>query len=192
MPTRDEPSRQGDPHDGTSDVPSAPTPSAPEPLDHDPADHDPTGLDLARRLAAGIGGTSSTARRKRPRKQASSTAGDLEPLGAALDDVIRSEGWVKDIAVQAVFGRWPEIVGPEIAQHSHPEKLAGKVLVVRADSTAWATSLRTMAAQLVARLNGELGQGEVEKVRILGPDAPSWQHGRRTVRGGRGPRDTYG
>lgn len=185
MPTSDTPPPEGEGRDATSDGPSAPVP--------DPVDHDPTGLDLARRLATGIGATSSTSRRKRPpRKKTSSTAGDLEPLGAALDDVITSEGWLKDIAVQAVFGRWAEIVGPEVAQHSHPEKLAGKVLVVRADSTAWATSLRTMAAHLVARLNGELGQGEVEKVRILGPDAPSWQHGRRTVRGGRGPRDTYG
>jgi predicted nucleic acid-binding Zn ribbon protein len=187
VPTRDDRPRAGGPDDAPSEESQAPVSPA-----QDPAEHDPTGLELARRLASGIGGTSSTARRKRPRKQSSSTGGDLEPLGAALDDVITSEGWVKDIAVQAVFGRWAAIVGPEIAQHSHPEKLAGKVLIVRADSTAWATSLRTIAAQLVARLNDELGQGEVERVRILGPDAPSWQHGRRTVRGGRGPRDTYG
>lgn len=157
--------------------------------------HDPTGLDLARSLAPSIGGSRPTGRQRRKVKKNSVSAGknaDPEPLSAALDDVIRSEGWEKDIAAQAVFGRWTSIVGAEIAQHSHPENLTHKVLTVRADSTAWATSLRTMASHLVARLNRELGDGEVESVKILGPDAPTWRHGRRTVRGGRGPRDTYG
>ncbi|WP_084634505.1 DUF721 domain-containing protein [Propionicicella superfundia] len=154
--------------------------------------HDPTGLELARRLATGIGGKATSGRRKKAPRAPADTRADPEPLAAALDDVIRTEGWERDIAVQAVFGRWAAIVGPEVAQHSDPERLTGKVLTIRADSTAWATSLRTMAAQLVARLNAELGQGEVESVRILGPDAPDWRHGRRTVRGGRGPRDTYG
>jgi predicted nucleic acid-binding Zn ribbon protein len=27
---------------------------------------------------------------------------------------------------------------------------------------------------------------------VLGPHAPSWRHGTRSVRDGRGPRDTYG
>ncbi len=156
--------------------------------------HDPTGLDLARKLAPDIGARTGAVKKKprAPRTQPTGKDSDPEPLSAALDSVIKAEGWDKDIAAQAVFGRWSAIVGAEIAQHSHPQNLTGKVLTVRADSTAWATSLRTMANQLVARLNTELGDGEVVSVKILGPDAPSWSHGRRTVRGGRGPRDTYG
>lgn len=165
----------------------------PEPTPVDIAGHDPTGLDLARQLTAGLeGGVVQPRKKKKRQKRPKPSNNDLEPIAAALENVIKDEGWERDMAIQAVFGRWASIVGPDVAQHSKPEHLAGRVLTVRADSTAWATSLRTMAGQLVARLNTELGQTEVDAVKILGPDAPSWKHGRRSVRDGRGPRDTYG
>ena len=66
------------------------------------------------------------------------------------------------------------------------------MLTVRTDSSAWATQLRLMAPQLVAMLNEHLGDGTVTRVKILGPDAPSWKKGLLSVRDGRGPRDTYG
>jgi predicted nucleic acid-binding Zn ribbon protein len=67
----------------------------------------------------------------------------------------------------------------------------GTELTVRTDSTAWATEVRLLASQVLVRLNAELGDGTVTRIHVLGPQAPSWRHGPRTVRG-RGPRDTYG
>jgi len=63
---------------------------------------------------------------------------------------------------------------------------------VTADSTAWATQLRLLAGDLVRRLNAELGDGTVTRVKVRGPGAPSRRPGEWRVRGGRGPRDTYG
>ena len=40
---------------------------------------------------------------------------------------------------------------------------------MQADSTAWATQLRLLAAQLVHRLNAELGAGTVLRVKVRGP-----------------------
>ncbi|UMG94181.1 DciA family protein [Nocardioides sp. TF02-7] len=91
-----------------------------------------------------------------------------------------------------MFARWAEVVGPEIGAHSTPETLVDGTLVVRTDSTAWATQLKLLAAGVVKRLNAELGDGTVTVVEVLGPHAPSWKHGRRGLRDGRGPRDTYG
>ena len=45
---------------------------------------------------------------------------------------------------------------------------------------------------MIARLNDELGDGTVTVVEVRGPNAPSWKKGLRSVRDGRGPRDTYG
>ena len=59
-----------------------------------------------------------------------------------------------------------------------------------ADSTAWATQVRLLAAQLVRRLNDELGDGSVQRVRVRGPAAaagPARRPGEWRVRGGRGP-----
>ena len=66
------------------------------------------------------------------------------------------------------------------------------MLTVRCESTAWATSLRQLAPSLVGSLNRELGEGTITRITILGPAATSWKHGPRSVRDGRGPRDTYG
>ena len=40
-----------------------------------------------------------------------------------------------------MFARWAELVGAEVGAHSRPESFADGKLVVRTDSTAWATQL---------------------------------------------------
>jgi predicted nucleic acid-binding Zn ribbon protein len=64
-------------------------------------------------------------------------------------------------------------------------------LVLQAESTAWATQLRLLAPTVVKRINQELGDGSVRRIRAQGPAGPSWRFGSRHVPG-RGPRDTYG
>ena len=117
---------------------------------------------------------------------------DPKRLGDALDHLVDSKGWSTELNVHIVLARWPTLVGPVNSEHAHPESYADGVLVVRADSSVWASSLRSIAPQLVAKLNAELGDGTVRRVHVLGPNAPSWKHGLLSVRDGRGPRDTYG
>ena len=116
---------------------------------------------------------------------------DPQPVGRSVDRLIGERGWEVPVAVGGVEGRWAEIVGPEIAAHCAPEGFDQGVLTVRADSSAWATQVRLLAATLVRRLNEELGDGTVRVVSVIGPDGPSWRKGRLRVPG-RGPRDTYG
>ncbi|KWX07669.1 hypothetical protein TR74_17990, partial [Carbonactinospora thermoautotrophica] len=73
-----------------------------------------------------------------------------------------------------------------------PQRFDDGELIVQADSTAWATQVRLLAADLVCRLNTELGHGTVKRVKVLGPGAPARRKGSLRVFGGRGPRDTYG
>ncbi|HYI60148.1 MAG TPA: DciA family protein [Microlunatus sp.] len=170
----------------------------PEPLA--PA-HDPTGLDLARSIADSVGAQQRRRRRRRPtrpthvdpiRSGAAPDDRDPKPLGSALDHLVEAKGWSTDLSVRALLTRWPFLVGPTNAAHSWPESYADTVLTVRTESTVWATSLRAMAPQLVAKLNDQLGDGTVTRVKVLGPQGPSWKKGPLSVRDGRGPRDTYG
>ena len=104
--------------------------------------------------------------------------------------------------VHGVFSRWGALVGDQVAQHAQPVSFVrdpdagadtgGGRLVVQTDSTAWATQMRLLAPTVLKRLNAELGEGTVTFIEVRGPSAPRWSHGRRSVRGGRGPRDTYG
>ena len=117
---------------------------------------------------------------------------DPSLLGDQLDRLLVDRGWKVDVAVGSVMGRWPEIVGPEIAGHVVPVSFTDGVLTVRTDSTAWATQIRLLTSSLLARVEEEIGAGAVTELRVLGPSAPSWNRGPRRSPDSRGPRDTYG
>jgi predicted nucleic acid-binding Zn ribbon protein len=164
-------------------------------------EHDPDGLDLARALTRSASKSTGPARRTRrtgDRPQRGRVTGahpdDRDPqlLDATLGRLVADHGWALDLRVQGVFGRWAELVGDEVAQHCTPETFDEGRLVVRTDSTAWATQLRLLAPTVVRRLNEELGHGTVAVIEVLGPHLPTWKKGPRSVRDGRGPRDTYG
>jgi predicted nucleic acid-binding Zn ribbon protein len=48
-----------------------------------------------------------------------------------------------------------------------------------------------MQAQILEKINAAYPEVEIKALKMLGPDAPSWKKGPRSVPG-RGPRDTYG
>jgi predicted nucleic acid-binding Zn ribbon protein len=127
----------------------------------------------------------SGATRGRPRRD------DPQRLDQAIGGLLDQQGWQQRAAVGSVFGRWAEIVGPDLAAHTRPDSFADGELAVTADSTAWATQVRLLAPQLVRRLAAELGDGTVRRVKVRGPEAPRTRGGWR-VPGSRGPRDTYG
>jgi predicted nucleic acid-binding Zn ribbon protein len=148
----------------------------------------------ARGLRPGVRGRRrGTAAGRPPTDQGKTDADDRDPqaLGSGLERLMVERGWQVDVAVGGVMGRWPRVVGPEVAAHCSPVSFGDGVLVVRADSSAWATQVRLLAPTLLRRLAEELGDGVVEQVQVHGPAAPSWRRGRRSVRGP-GPRDTYG
>jgi len=116
---------------------------------------------------------------------------DPQVLGSATSDVARNRGWSGRVAEGSVFGRWSAVVGEQIAGHATPTSLNDGALTVSAESTAWATQLRMVQAQLLAKIAAAVGDGVVTSLRIVGPVAPSWRKGRYHI-AGRGPRDTYG
>ncbi|WP_234794345.1 DUF721 family protein [Mycolicibacterium flavescens] len=116
---------------------------------------------------------------------------DPQPLGTAATELARTRGWSGRVAEGAVFGRWASVVGDGIADHATPTSLHDGVLTISAESTAWATQLRMVQAQVLAKIADAVGDGVVKSLRIVGPVAPSWRKGRYHV-SGRGPRDTYG
>ena len=61
-------------------------------------------------------------------------------------------------------------MGPELAEHCEPVRVAGGSLVIRAENQVWATQLRYLVPQLEANVNQALGAGTVRDVRIvIGP-----------------------
>lgn len=175
-----------------------------------PTEPELRGVDLARRAleearaAARASGKSVGQGRSSPRRNLRSGARrrsgwsgprpddrDPQPLSKLATSIARSRGWSTKVAEGTVFGHWSGVVGEDIAAHAKPVSLENGVLSVTAESTAWATQLRLLQAQLLAKISAAVGPGVVRSLRISGPTAPSWRKGQRHVRG-RGPRDTYG
>lgn len=149
--------------------------------------------DARARVAASQRATS----RRAPRRRTAPERGERGPvaLGILLGEVVEEQGWSAQASAAEVVARWPELVGPDIADHCTPAGLRDGTLHVVAESTAWATQLRLLQRQILARLRAGLGESGPEVVRritVAGPTAPDWTHGRLRSRDGRGPRDTYG
>lgn len=111
--------------------------------------------------------------------------------GESIDSLMKAFRWEGHLAEADLFNRWAEIVGDTNAASSQPETLTGGTLTIRCKSTSWATQLRLMQIQILEKINLAYPELEIKALKLLGPDAPSWKKGPRSVPG-RGPRDTYG
>jgi len=87
-------------------------------------------------------------------------------LGESLDRVTRTLGGANSDALTGLFGRWSDIVGPQLADHVRPLSLARAVLVVAVDEPGWATQIRYLEGDLLGRLGKALGEGVVERVEV--------------------------
>lgn len=132
-----------------------------------------------------------TSRRRRRWSGAQPDERDPQPLGRLTARIATERGWGGQLATGRLFGKWSAIVGDDVAEHAKPMALRDGELTVQAASTAWATQLRLLQRQLLAKIAAGVGDGVVTKLKVHGPSAPSWRHGTRHV-SGRGPRDTYG
>ncbi|GAA2027777.1 DUF721 domain-containing protein [Catenulispora yoronensis] len=149
-----------------------------------------SGMDLARAALAAArsrsrdGGAGWNGRRRTstPGQRSGSGPDERDPqlLSAAIPRLIEDRGWTVPAAVGGVMGRWSEIVGGHIAAHCTPVEFNEGVLTVRTDSAAWATELRMLAPQLLAKLNAELGTsraahggrdtaGAISNLKVVGP-----------------------
>jgi predicted nucleic acid-binding Zn ribbon protein len=137
-------------------------------------------------------GRDAKARRTKSRESVPYGVG-REPKGIAdvLDSLTNVLGWNSPLARADLLEHWVEICGAETAQHAEPLGIEEGVLTVRCSSTAWATQLRLMRAEVLGQITIRFPEAGVEEVRFLAPNAPSWKRGPRTIPG-RGPRDTYG
>jgi predicted nucleic acid-binding Zn ribbon protein len=137
---------------------------------------------------AGVAGSRNAASppgSKRSRRE------DPQLLALSISGLLDQAGWQQQVAMGSVFGRWADIVGADLAAHTRPDSFADGELAVVADSTAWATQVRLLAPVLVKRLNEEVGDGSVRRVKVRGPQPPRQRGGWR-VPGSKGPGDTYG
>ena len=87
----------------------------------------------------------------------------LRPL---LDQVVRAMGAPGVDAVEVVFTRWSEVVGPVLARSTRPASITEGVLVLEADDPAVVSHVRYLEAELLERLSELLGADRVRSVAV--------------------------
>lgn len=118
--------------------------------------------------------------------------GDPTLIASVLTDLIQQRQWDEGLAEGTLFATWAQVVGPEISQHTTPLSMLDGRLLVQCSSTAWATQLTLVGPTLLKTIRSSAPGALVESLDFIGPQAPSWKRGLRTISNGRGPRDTYG
>lgn len=131
-------------------------------------------------------------KKKKVVEQRTTKASDPQLISSALSNLIQERDWHLGIAEGTLFTTWKEIVGEDIASHTTPLSLLEGALLIQCSSTAWATQLKAVGQDLLHTIQASAPGALVLSLSFIGPQAPSWKKGIRTVSNGRGPRDTYG
>ena len=130
-------------------------------------------------------------RKKRGGSRSFQPGRDPITVGDSLAGLIKDFKWTNELGEAELFEKWAEVVGEDTAAKSTPEGLDSGVLTVRCSSTAWATQLRLMQGEILAKLGEQFSELKIVELKLLGPAGPSFKRGPRSVPG-RGPRDTWG
>ena len=87
-------------------------------------------------------------------------------IGQSLRRVTASLGMPSADAVGTVFGKWAQLVAEQVAAHATPVRLRNGALSVAVDDPVWATQLRWLESDVVAKLTEALGEGVVDRIEV--------------------------
>lgn len=93
-------------------------------------------------------------------------AGDPRPIAGPLDRIVRRFGGATVSSLDHIFSQWDDVVGAAVAAHARPLSLRDGVLSVAVDNPAWATQLRLLGNDLLARLSEAAGPGVVTSLDV--------------------------
>ena len=79
----------------------------------------------------------------------------------------------------ALWRRWSEIVGEDIARNAEPTSLKQGVLRIRTTSPTWATELSYLTNDIMGQVNEALGRVVVTEVKIWTSPSPIKRHADR-------------
>ncbi|HWH96698.1 MAG TPA: DUF721 domain-containing protein [Baekduia sp.] len=69
---------------------------------------------------------------------------------------------------------WPAVAGAMMGQHASPTAERGGTLTITCGSSVWAQELDLMAPELIAKLNGVIGEGRITALRCVASPSRSW------------------
>jgi hypothetical protein len=106
--------------------------------------------------------------------------GGPRPIGALVPRLTRPAFRRRSPAGATLMTEWPTIVGPALAAVTEPQRFAAGTLTIACAGPV-AMELAHLAPQLLGRINGQLGQALVQRLRFVQRRAASPAPGRRAI-----------
>lgn len=89
-------------------------------------------------------------------------------IGDLLTTYLREQGLEKPLLERQVVERWPEIMGPTVAQMTRSVEVENGMLRVRLSNAALRAQLFECRRELVKKINETMGSDVINDVRLLG------------------------
>lgn len=105
----------------------------------------------------------------RTRGNTSAKSRDPQLISDALTEFVDNVGWQQPKALANLHAKFADVVGEETAAHLSIEKFDNGELILRADSTSWATQLKYLTPVLLEKLQAASPELSIKSVKVLPP-----------------------
>jgi predicted nucleic acid-binding Zn ribbon protein len=92
------------------------------------------------------------------------TASQPQLVGDLVGKYLARSGLTAKLEAASVLPQWDELVGPQIASVTEPQRVAEGVLVVAVRSSAWMMELNMMKQELLRRINAGKSAGKIRQL----------------------------
>ncbi|KAA8826029.1 MULTISPECIES: DUF721 domain-containing protein [Bifidobacterium] len=96
---------------------------------------------------------------------------DPAELGDVMSTIAGNGVWSTNLKLAQLRNHWDQVVGEGVARHSAVADFTDGVLVIRAESTVWATQLTYLIPQLTDTIRRNLKGLTINEIRVTGPAA---------------------
>lgn len=90
-----------------------------------------------------------------------------QKIGGLIMESLKRMGYSERIHRQSAVISWSEIVGETIAKETKALKIDNKTLVIKVHKAAWRQQLIFLKAELLKKIESDLGRGVVEDIRFI-------------------------
>ena len=87
-------------------------------------------------------------------------------LGSLLEGVLANLDLRQRYRQHLAAAAWPEITGKVVAAHSRAEAVRDGVLIIAADTPAWAQELQMRRQELLVRVGKHVGEGVIRDIHV--------------------------
>jgi predicted nucleic acid-binding Zn ribbon protein len=84
----------------------------------------------------------------------------------AMQSLVRELGIAPKMAQYDVIAAWPDVVGPQIARVTDPQRMENGVLYVAVSTATWRAELSMKRLELIEKLNACIGMRVLHDIRF--------------------------